>query len=184
MLEKEVKILEIDKNEIINKLIEIWAEKVFEGDIHDVYYDFLDWMKEKMRKNDRQFRIRKRWDEYLYTIKRKRMKEKDGWIDWLKMADEWENIITDIKWFEIVLEKYWMKKTREKKKFRTTFTLWKITFDIDEYEDIPVMMEIEAETKEEIDSYINKLWLENHIQKSFWSRGLFEYYWKEYLDLI
>lgn len=183
MLEKEVKILEIDKEKLIKKLNELWAEKTFEWDIHDIYYDFCSWTKQKMQENDRLFRIRKRWDKYLYTIKRKRMKADVWWEDWVKIADEWEWYVTDIKWFETVLEKYWMKKVREKKKFRTSFSLPWFEFDIDEYEWIPHLLEIEAHTKEEIDDMIIKLWLEKHVIKSFGSRWLFEYYWKDYLYL-
>jgi adenylate cyclase class IV len=42
MLEKEIKILEIDIKEVQNKLIQLSSIKTFEGYIHDIYYDFED----------------------------------------------------------------------------------------------------------------------------------------------
>jgi len=40
--------------------------------IHDVYYDFPGEEKNKMEANKRMFRVRKRGEEHIYTIKRKR----------------------------------------------------------------------------------------------------------------
>jgi adenylate cyclase class IV len=50
-----------------------------------------------------------------------------------------------------------MKKVREKKKHRVSFALPNAEFDIDDYDDIPTLLEIEAHTKEEIGDYIEKL---------------------------
>lgn len=179
MLEKEIKILEINKNEVIEKLVELWAENTFSWFIHDIYYDFVEWDNNKMKENKRLFRVRQKWEIHLYTIKRKRNKD-NWWEEWLKVADEGENMITDIDSFKKVLEKYGMTQTREKKKYRTSYRLNEIEFDIDEYDNIPPLLEIEWKTKKEIEDYIIKLWLENHIQKDFWSRKLFEYYWLDY----
>ena len=180
MLEKEIKVLEIDKEAVIKKLLELWATQTFEGYIHDIYYDF-EWTKgPKMEKNKRLFRVRQKWEVHLYTIKRKRNKKSEGWEKWVKMADEWEQPITDIESFRQVLEKYGMKKVREKKKYRVSFALPGIEFDVDEYDDIPALLEIEAQTKKELDDYVEKLWLQNNPKKVFGSRGLYEYYGKDY----
>ena len=181
MLEKEIKILDVNREELVKKLIDLWAEKTFEWFIHDIYYDFVDGKNHKMDSNDRIFRIRKKWDIHLYTIKRKRNKKSEGWEDNLKVADEAESFITDIDSFTSVLEKYWMKKVREKKKHRVSFKLDGCEFDIDKYEEIPELMEIEAKTEEEIETFIKKLWLEANEKRKFGSRWLFEYYWKKYL---
>jgi len=60
MLEKEIKILEIDIDQVVAKLEEFKAEKTFEGFIHDVYYDFPDNPSLKMEDNNRLFRVRKK----------------------------------------------------------------------------------------------------------------------------
>jgi adenylate cyclase class IV len=50
-----------------------------------------------------------------------------------------------------------MKKTREKKKHRFSYTLDGLEFDIDIYEGIPPLLEIEAHSTDEIKEYIHKL---------------------------
>ena len=180
MLEKEIKILDININELTKKLEKMWADKHFDWFIHDIYYDFPSEEKNKMEANKRLFRVRKKWETHLYTIKRKRNMKKDWWEKWFKIADEKEREITDVENFKKVLIGYWMKKIREKKKHRISYSLWKIEFDIDIYNSIPPLLEIEAHTTTEIEKYIKKLWLENNVKKDFWSRWLFKYYWKDY----
>ncbi len=186
MLEKEIKILEVDLEKLQKKLEELWAKKTFEGYIHDIYYDFPDEDKNKMEANKRLFRVRKKWDIHMYTIKRKRNKKTEWWEKWVKIADEWEREITDVESFTKVLEKYGMKQVREKKKYRISYALDWCEFDIDDYflwdnkNKIPPLLEIEAATKKEILDWIKKLWLENHRQEKWGSRKLFDYYWVDY----
>jgi adenylate cyclase class 2 len=188
MLEKEIKILDINVEELQKKLTQLWAIKTFEGFIHDIYYDFHDeeTSEHKMEANKRLFRVRQKWDIHMYTIKRKRNKKCEWWEKWVKIADEGEREITDVESFKKVLDKYWMKETREKKKFRISYTLDNCEFDIDDYylwDDknlIPPLLEIEAHTTEEIHAWIEKLGLEKHEQQKWWSRKLFEHYWIEY----
>ena len=186
MLEKEIKILDVDVKKIQNTLEKLGAEKTFEWYIHDVYYDFPGGKTDKMEDNKRLFRVRKKWDIHIYTIKRKRNKAKDWGEKWVKIADEGEREITDVDSFTKVLEKYWMVETREKKKFRISYTIDWLEFDIDDYfykDDnslIPPLLEIEAKTKEEILDWIKKLDLENNKQEKWGSRKLFKHYWVEY----
>ncbi len=76
------------------------------------------------------------------------------------------------------MEKYGLVKSREKQKYRVSYDIDWIYFDIDEYEGIPTLLEIEAHSEEVIEEWIIKLWLENHKRKTFGSRWLFEYYKK------
>lgn len=188
MLEKEIKILEINVLDIQSKLETLWAIKTFEWYIHDIYYDFHDELTSelKMEANKRLFRVRQKWDIHMYTIKRKRNKKIEWWEKWVKIADEWEREITDVDSFKKVLEKYGMKETREKKKFRLSYALDWCEFDIDDYylwddkNTIPPLLEIEAHTTKEIHNWIKKLWLENYKKEKWWSRKLFKYYGVEY----
>ncbi len=184
MLEKEIKILDIDMEEVSEKLRKLWAKKNFEWFIHDTYYDFPDEWKDKMEANSRIFRIRQKWDEHIYTIKRKRKKIKKE--EWINAKDEHETAISDLASFVRVLEKYGMGKTREKKKYRISYSLDGVEFDIDDYyiwddrNEIPPLLEIEASGNDEIQKWVKKLWLENHEQKVFGSRGLFKHYGQDY----
>ena len=180
MLEIELKILEIDQNEVIKKLEELWAEKTFEGEIHDVYYDFPDWEDLKMEDNKRMFRVRKKGEEHIYTIKRKRKSQ--GKLEWAVIKDEHETKISNVESFSKVLEKYWMTKTREKIKHRISYRLAWAEFDIDTYKEIPPFLEVEEESRENINFWIRKLWLESHDLLIGWSRKIFKHYWVKYLD--
>ena len=187
MLEKEIKILDVDVKKLTDKLEKFWATKTFEGYIHDIYYDFPDGEgTDKMEANKRLFRVRRKGDIHMYTIKRKRNKKSEWGEEWVKIADEWEREITDVESFTKVLDKYGMKQTREKKKFRISYSLDNIEFDIDDYfyeEDrskIPPLLEIEAMTKQEILDWIEKLWLSDHRQEKWGSRKLFAHYGVEY----
>lgn len=181
MLEKEIKILEIDKELLVKNLEEIWAEKIFDWVIHDIYYDFVDWEKRKLEENKRIFRIRKKWEIHIYTIKRKRILEWEK--EWLTMNDEYETQITNVESFMRVLEKYWMQKVREKVKHRISYKMHDAEFDIDKYEEIPYFLEIEASSQKVIKDYIEKLWLIENKTLIWWSRKLFKFYNTPYKNL-
>jgi len=158
MLEKEIKILDIDTKEICEKLEKMWAEKTFDGVIHDVYYDFPnDESKPKMQQNNRMFRVRKKWETHLYTIKNKRFDVEEN--EDVIAKDEHEMQISDVESFSAVLEKYGMVKTREKIKHRISYNLNWAEFDIDKYEKIPALLEIEETSQANIDAWVEKLWL-------------------------
>lgn len=50
-----------------------------------------------------------------------------------------------------------MKKTREKVKHRISYQLNGAEFDIDKYEKIPALLEIEESSQKNIDAWIEKL---------------------------
>ncbi len=175
MLEKEIKILEINKEEIVAQLLELWAEKTFEGFVHDIYYDFPDDApKNKMEANGRMFRLRQKWEEHIYTIKnkRKKIKKKEGVV----AKDEHETPISNIESFAKVLEKYGMSTSREKKKHRASYALDGMEFDFDIYENIPEFLEIEGPDGDTIQAWVVKLGLEEYEQMLGWSRKIFKHY--------
>ena len=179
MLEKEIKILEINVDEICKKLEEYGAEKTFDGVIHDVYYDFPnDDKKDKLHANNRMFRVRKKWETHLYTIKNKRfdVEEEEDVI----AKDEHEMEISDVESFSAVLEKYGMVKTREKIKHRVSYQLVGAEFDIDKYENIPALLEIEEESELNIDFWLRKLDLAEKEVFLWGSKKLFKHYGIEY----
>lgn len=179
MLEKEIKILEIPVEEVVSKLKSLGAQKTFEGIIHDIYYDFPDELEHKMEANGRMFRLRKKGEEHIYTIKNKRkeIKVQEGLI----AKEEHEMSVTNIESFAKVLEKYGMQKTREKKKHRISYHIGKIVFDIDDYQNgIPPLLEIEAQTAEEITTWQATLGLSEYKTLVWGSRKLFRKYNIEY----
>lgn len=179
MLEKEIKILNVDTKIICQKIENLWAKKTFDGIIHDVYYDFpSDSKKPKMQQNNRMFRVRKKGETHLYTIKNKRFDVEEN--EDVIAKDEHEMEISDVESFSAVLEKYWMKKTREKVKHRISYQLDGAEFDIDKYEKIPALLEIEESSQKNIDAWIEKLWLSEKEIFLWGSKKLFKHYWIEY----
>jgi adenylate cyclase class 2 len=78
------------------------------------------------------------------------------------IKDEHETPISNVESFQKVIEKYGMKKIREKKKHRVSYALSGAEFDIDTYEDIPTFLEIEESSRDNINLWIKKLNLENN----------------------
>jgi len=118
MIEKEIKILDINVKKVIKLLEKHWAEKTFKWKITDVYFDYHKLRKKKdkkkakisLEKKWRLFRLRKKWKHTLFTIKKKIRHGK------IKVAHEKELPITCIKSFSRVLKKYWLKKLEKKEK--------------------------------------------------------------------
>lgn len=182
MIEKEIKILDINKKKLKKKIKKEGAKITFDWIIHDTYFDYHKIDKKKKYKkasvslenNWRLFRLRKKWNLTYFTIKNK---VKDSNI---KVAHEKELPVTCHKRFKRVLKKYWLTKTREKKKQRLSFERKWIEFDIDTYKWIPTLLEIEWKSEKQITKWVNRLWLKKNKKKKFWSRRLFDYYWVKY----
>lgn len=181
--EREIKILEIDKVQLISDLEEkVWAEKVFEWLIIDTYFDFdsdhiekIDWKVS--------FRIREKRDikwhsSFYYTIKRKEPEDPDSEV--MRVCYEKEFKINNILWFIELLRYFGFYKTRAKKKQRVSYALWKIKFDIDDYKWIPTLLEIEAASEKIAKHHIKSLWLKNNKKSNRGSRWLFETYGMPY----
>ena len=167
ILEKELKILNINSEKIIKKLMKFWAEKTFDGDIHDTYYDFDDIALDKIKMS---LRIRNKAECNLYTIKKKIPDEK------IKICTEIEHPIECLETYKWRLDKHWLVINREKKKHRKSYKIWEIVFDIDFYEKYPPLLEIEAHNESEIFDWVKKLKLQNHVHKKCGYRGLVRYY--------
>lgn len=186
-IEEEVKVLNINKAEVIWKLEALGAKKVFEWEVEDDYYDYPEWQRKldgKLQDPENgiksTFRIRKKTDKkgnikYYYTVKRKLTKEEEkAYIDsWVlqeqtgvktRRCFEKELEIKDFKLFQKIISNFWLVKVRSKKKERISYSLedGNIKFDFDAYSGKQDMMEIEASKYEFVWEYIKKLWLENH----------------------
>lgn len=181
--EKELKILDIDFQDLENKLKKLWAKKYFEWNIEDIYYDYWDFRFDNWSEKI-SFRIRKKnydnWKEKLfYTIKRK--KSEDSLKNWLRICYEKEFEIDHMWAFkDIIIDVLELIKMRKKEKRRVAYELWDIKFDIDFYKWIPPLLEIEAKHSSIAKKYIQELWLEKNETCLSWSRWLFKRYWIKY----
>jgi len=181
--EKEIKIEEINKEQVIKDLkTKLWAVKVFQWTVIDIYYD--DWQDSIENKEWKvSFRVREKiskdWNrKFYYTIKRKEKKDEDSTE--MRVCYEKEFLINDYRLFTQLLSHLGFYETRAKKKDRVAYELWKTKFDIDTYKWIPTLMEIEAETTQIAQTYIKLLWLEGNTTSNSWSRSTFKKYWVDY----
>ncbi len=196
--ESENKILDIDREWLIADLKSLWAVKTFEWRVDDDYYDFIDNRLETAKKewtSGRSFRIREKldlitWDvDRYYTIKRKKPENTEPSF---RVCYEIEMRILKHQWVLSILDRFGLKKFREKAKDRVSFAIYdkddhelSVKFDIDDYKIVsiewkeilvPTVLEIETNSKSLAEYYIKKLWLESNVKLVTWSRGLFKYY--------
>lgn len=162
MLEVEVKILEIDKDYIIAKLEELWAEKIFDWEISAEFF-----------RNDagKKVRLRKQWSKNLITYKEK--EESDNYMvnkEYEVSFKDYSVMVWILEWIGFV--KYWTSK-----KYRITYKMGNIKFDIDKYDDIPWLMEIESTNSREVEYIINKLGYTMVDTKLLTERQVKEFYW-------
>ncbi len=183
-VENELKILKVNKKSLEESLEELGAKKVFDGEIQDLYFDYPDKRFDADKKEERSFRIRRRKDkgkksDYFYTLKRKQAAKK-----WriTRGANEKEYKIFGFDEFYKIIEYFGLKPYRAKVKQRVSYSINNekehIKFDIDTYEEIPTLVEIECDNEKTVKKYIELLWLSKNKQLRTGSRGLFKEYKK------
>lgn len=143
-IEYEVRVLEINREEIIKKLESLGARKIKDGMQRRYVYDFNPMQKHKY------IRVRTDGNKTTLTIK---SCEKDT-IDGTK---ELEIEVNDFeKTNEILNQLGYMPKGYQETK-RTEYVLDDVIFDIDRWPLIPEFMEIEGKNKEDVLKMIERL---------------------------
>ena len=140
MKEIEVKILEIDRKKVETTLIGLHAEKVFDGDIQTLFFDFQDG---KIIKAKDVLRLRKEEDKIELTYKKVRFTQT------AKNAEEYSVEVSSLEGMRKILENLGLSVRESMEKHRVSYKLDDARFDIDRYfgsyDFIPEFMEIEAE---------------------------------------
>ncbi|MEW6109984.1 MAG: class IV adenylate cyclase [Nitrospirota bacterium] len=152
MYETEIKILEIDRALIEEKLDALGAKKIFDGEIYAVYYDNEI---NSIRRSKGMLRLRREGMKSMLTFK-KYVEEKKA-----KIREESEVEVSDFDKTRSILESAGFSVWLEMKKKRTTYELNGIHFEIDKYHDeygyIPEFLEIEGPDIGEIHKYAELL---------------------------
>jgi predicted adenylyl cyclase CyaB len=169
MLEKEIKVLNVSVSDLTAKFAQMRWFKTFEWVIHDDYYDvpggFLDkkWYSLRIRTFDGA-------DPHItFKIKQKHKS--------LKVAQEYEFATHDKAEHTFLLfQQRGLKPVRSKTKRRLSYIVGQHTFDIDMYDNMPPLLEIEWCNKKEIFTMINTLWLQDHTTLTCGYRGLCKFY--------
>jgi adenylate cyclase class 2 len=171
MLEIEVKILEIDRKKIEEKLISLGAKKLFNDDIHAIYYDFSD---NSIMKSKGTFRLRKEGIKTMVTFKHY-IENAEA-----KIREEKEVEVSDFTKMKLIIESLGLSGLLEMKKHRTTYEYDGILFELDkykyEYEYIPEFLEIEGADIETIYKYVELLGYTKHDCKTWDALQVADYY--------
>jgi predicted adenylyl cyclase CyaB len=137
--EVEIKILDIDRRKTEGMLIAAGAKKVFDDQIHAVYFDFGDGA---IREGGGTLRLRREGGRAVLTFK-KHVEEGDA-----KVREEKEVVVSDFPTTRIILEAIGLSVWLEMSKHRTTYELGGTHFEFDKYHDayeyIPEFLEIES----------------------------------------
>jgi adenylate cyclase class 2 len=140
MKEIEAKILEIDRKKIEEKIIDLGATKIFDGNIQTLFFDFKDGTIVKAKDV---LRLRKEQDKIELTYKKVHCTQA------AKTAEEYSVEVTKLETMRKILENLGLSVFESMEKHRVSYRLNKVRFDIDRYIGsyayIPEFMEIEAE---------------------------------------
>lgn len=153
MKEIEVKILKINKKEIIRKLKNMGAKKSFDGVICGEYFDYPD---DKLDKNNELLRLRTAGEKVFLTYKGNLKKGK------IKSCEEKEIEVSDYNTLKDIFLQIGLKVKKETmKKHRVSYSLGKTHFEIEtpleNYNFIPPFMEIESTNAKIIYKYAKML---------------------------
>jgi adenylate cyclase, class 2 len=155
MREVEVKILEINPQQVTQALSKLGAEKVFDGDIQTLFIDTED---SQIHKRRDVLRLRKEGDKAELTYKEVKFGGKS------KVADEHTVEVSDLETTVKILQLSGLSVKQRMDKHRISYKTLDARFDIDCYHDeysfIPPFMEIEA-SEDTIEKYAKQLGYEN-----------------------
>ena len=159
--EIEIKILEINKEKMLNKLIQLGAEKIIDNEIVAYYFDTKE---RNLSKEGKVLRLRKIGNKNFLTFKKKILDDE------ISKREEYEIEINNFDDMKDIIQNLNYKLIEIVRKHRTSFKLNETLFEIDEHLEqnsfIPCLMEIESTNKENINKYIDLLNIDkNQISK-------------------
>ncbi|OGI67073.1 hypothetical protein A2823_00865 [Candidatus Nomurabacteria bacterium RIFCSPHIGHO2_01_FULL_41_91] len=148
-MEKEIetRFLEINKDELVKKLVSLGALDKGEEKLEEIIFHAADgsWV------GKRKFvRLRKTKDKIRLTYKENEKQTTDS-------AREIELEVSDLEKCSKFFEKVGLKAMRQLEKYRHTFKLGDVTFDIDSWPKIPAYVEMEGPSVEALKNVCNQL---------------------------
>ena len=172
MSEVELKILEINVDEVIAKLLDLGAEQTFSGLVKSTFFDTPD---RALKKSGKLLRLREVGDERELTVKEPC--EKEGQC---KVRTEHQVSISSLKQAVNLLQALGYEQVKYHEKRRTSFACDNIHCEIDQYPNVPAYLEIEGQSEEEVLEFLDKLGFSSSDAKDWTAtKVLKEYLGKE-----
>ncbi|MCW4017761.1 MAG: class IV adenylate cyclase [Candidatus Bathyarchaeota archaeon] len=173
MKEVEAKILEVDRNRVVQTLVRLGARKVFDGEIETFFLDFKDGS--IVKANDL-LRLRREAGRTQLTYKKVQVTEA------AKVAQEFSVEVSDLAKTKQILELLGLAVTESMEKHRLSYTLDQARFDIDTYHGnyayLPEFLEIEAQTAPTIHKYAELLGFDSKDCLPWSTQDLINHYQK------
>jgi predicted adenylyl cyclase CyaB len=167
MKEIELKFLEVDKRELVRRLLSKGAKLTFSGRMHALMFDYPD---KRLRKQGTLIRLRKYGRNIQLTMKKK-FSMKD-----VMAARETEFKISDMKAAETLLKGIGLVQTGETRKWRDSYKLGDAEYEFDTMEGIPTYLEIESDSLPKLRMAIREIGLDMKDAKPWNTRQVLEYY--------
>ena len=171
MDEIEVKILEVNREELESKLISIGAKKVSQKEVVTLFFDSKDYF---FKKANSLVRLRKEKDRSILTFKKLIDNKK------AKIAEEYEVTVSNLGNMKKILESLGLSVQAQMSKLRTSYVFNNVKFEIDKYLDnynyIPEFLEIEANSIDNILKYARMLGFNIEDCKAWSTLDLINYY--------
>lgn len=139
MREVEVKVIDIDRVKVEERLSSLGARRVFEGEIRDIYFDFPD---RSISGSRNVVRLRSKGGQAVLAFK--------GFVEdeTAKIREEYEVTVSDFDTSRTIMEGLGLRAWLVLRKYRVTYELEDANIDLDEFHDdfafIPAFLEIEA----------------------------------------
>ncbi len=171
MTEIEVKILEINRKSVEKKLIALGAKKIFDDEIHAIYYDLWD---NSLKKSGKALRLRKEGKRTILTLK---LQVENAWA---KERAEHEAEVCRFEDMKTVIEGLGYAPWLEMQKHRTSYEFQNTHVELDHYygqhDFIPEFLEIEGRDIETICRCAEALGFSRHDCRPWDVAELIEYY--------
>ncbi len=171
MREVEVKILGVRCDDLEPKLLLLGAKKIFDGEIHALFFDDKT---SSISKNNCVLRLRNEGEKTFLTYKRK-ISLTDA-----KVMDETQVQVSGFEYTKKILLSLGFKESGTMRKKRVSYTVCGVRFEFDKYLDdysfIPEFLEIEADSIDEVLKYAGLLGFSKKDCRPWSGKEVIEHY--------
>ncbi len=161
--EYEIRVLEIDHDNIVKQLEELGATKVFEAKQERKVYDF------NPVRTSSWIRLRTNGIKTTLTIKEIKDKTIDG-------TKETEIEVSSFDTADELMNKLGYKYRSYQQNYRVQYDLNGVEIDLDKWPRIPEYMEIEGKNEEEVNEVLNKLVIDKEKVTTLDVTSIYEHY--------
>jgi len=166
MKEIEVKVIEINKKEVVNKLISLGAKKVSELGVSTIVFDTPS---KDLHNSGKTLRLRKKGKYYLTLKEHKRGA-------FAKEDDEFEVEVNDFEVTKKLFESIGFVSSKLKTSHRITYKLKNSLVEIQEFKEIPPYFEVESPSEKELREILELLGADKSKVRNWNGWELFDHY--------